>query len=224
MSLNWPYTDKALLPETAPIFPLSGVLLLPRGELPLNIFEPRYIAMIDAALAADRIIGMIQPLPNQSETDGKPLKLFPVGCAGRISRFSESGDGRYLVTLTGVCRFRLLEEEAVSTPFRQCRVDYDAYLTDLEAGRGESEVNRVGMIDMLRKFAEFTEFEIDWGSIHAAPSETLVNALAMMSPFGAHEKQTLLETMDLKSRAELLIALAELDLAQQQSTSRSPFH
>ncbi len=224
MSLNSPYTDPHQLPESAPIFPLSRALLLPRGELPLNIFEPRYIAMIDSALASHRVIGMIQPLPGEADDEARPPKLFPVGCAGRITRFSETGDGRYLITLTGVCRFRVLEEELTLAPFRKCRVAYSEFLTDLEAGAGERDVNRVGMIDMLRRFADVSKLEVDWASINAAPTETLVNALAMMSPFGANEKQTLLEAADLRSRAELLIAFAELDLAQQQGVDRPQFH
>ncbi len=224
MSVNSPYTDPHQLPDTAPIFPLSCALLLPRGELPLNIFEPRYLAMVDAALAADRIIGMIQPLPGEADDESRPSKLFPIGCAGRITRFSETGDGRYLITLTGVCRFRVVEEQPSLAPFRRCRVSYGEFMSDLDAGAGERAVNRVGMIDMLRRFADASKLEVDWASIHAAPTETLVNALAMMSPFGANEKQALLEAPDLKSRADLLIAFAEFDLAQQQGSDRSQFH
>lgn len=212
MSVNRPYTDVGQLPRIVPIFPLSGALLLPRGELPLNIFEPRYVAMLDDAIASNRVIGMIQPLPGD-ETDEKP-ELFQVGCAGRLTRFAETGDGRYLITLTGVSRFRTAEEASTDTAYRKFKVDYDEYRADLLPGAGESAVDRDSMIAMLRNFAECSKLEVDWASIDAAPTETLVNALAMMCPFGANEKQALIEAIDLKTRAETLIALAKLDLAQ----------
>ncbi len=214
MSLNKPYRSIEELPATLPLFPLSGALLLPRGELPLNIFELRYVAMVDDAIKGDRLIGMIQPLMADEETQGPPA-LFRVGCAGRLTRFAETGDGRYVVTLTGVARFSCGEQElAVTTPYRQAHVRYDDFAADLEAGAGESAVDRESMVAMLRNFAECSKLEVDWASIDAAPTETLVNALAMMSPFGANEKQALIEAKDLKARAETLVALAKLDLAQ----------
>ena len=164
--------------------------------------------MIDRAIAGDRIIGMIQPLEGSEDLETNS-QLYPTGCVGKITRFSETGDGRYLVTLTGVSRFRVAEELEVDTPYRQCRVNYDEFHFDLQAGLGENDVDRGGMIRMLREFAEYSKLEVDWASIDAAPSEALVNALAMMSPFGPNEKQALLEATDLKSRAEMLIALAE---------------
>jgi Lon protease-like protein len=214
MSFNWPYHDASELPNVVPVFPLSRALLLPRGELPLNIYEPRYITMVDHAVASERIIGMVQPVVGQSEDASTP-QLYSTGCIGRITRFSETGDGRYLISLTGVSRFRVEEELEVLTPYRQCRVSYDEFPFDLQAGSGEKEVDRIGMIRMLREFAECSKLEVDWPSIDAAPTEALVNALAMMSPFGPNEKQALLEAADLKSRAEILIALAELDMGQQ---------
>jgi Lon protease-like protein len=214
MTLNQPYRDATQLPKVVPVFPLARALLLPRGELPLNIFEPRYVAMIDNAIATKRIIGMIQPLQESDEDDASP-QLYPTGCVGKITRFSETGDGRYLVTLTGVSRFRVKEELVVETPYRQCRVSYDEFQFDLQPGLGESDVDREGMIRMLREFAEYSKIEVDWASIDAAPTETLVNALAMMSPFGPSEKQALLETASLKSRADILIALAERDIGGQ---------
>lgn len=222
MNVNRPYKDANALPNIVPVFPLSRALLLPRGELPLNIFEPRYISMIDDAIASGRMIGMIQPLPGQDEKGASPL-LYKIGCAGRITRFSETGDGRYLISLTGVARFRIEEEVESERAYRKCRVNYDEFESDLEAGAGEDEVDRSGMIRMLREFAEGSKLEVDWTSIDAAPNEALVNALAMMSPFGANEKQALLEAVDLKSRAEILIALAELDLAQ-NSNDPPQFH
>lgn len=213
MSINSPYVDIDQLPETLPLFPLPGALLLPRGELPLNIFEPRYVAMFDDAISGSRLIGIIQPAQSDEPLANSPA-LFRVGCAGRITRFSETGDGRYLITLTGVARFRLQEELPVQTPYRQSIVSYDDFANDLEAGAGEKEVDRDSMVAMLRNFAECSKLEVDWASIDAAPTETLVNALAMMSPFGPNDKQALIEAIDLKTRAETLIALAKLDMAQ----------
>lgn len=213
MSLNRPYDDIDELPEVLPLFPLSGAVLLPRGELPLNIFEPRYMDMVDDAIAGSRLIGMIQPLPSDESLAEAP-QLYDIGCAGRITRFSETGDDRYLITLTGVARFRVIEEPTVDTPYRQCRARYDEFADDLKPGAGESAVDRESMVSMLRNFAECSKLEVDWASIDAAPTETLVNALSMMCPFGANEKQALIEAIDLKTRAETLIALAKLDLAQ----------
>ena len=215
MSLNRPYTELSELPEILPLFPLAGAVLLPRGELPLNIFEPRYVAMIDDAVAGNRLVGIIQPLPGGNGSTAPP-ELFQIGCAGRLTRFAETGDGRYLITLTGVARFRILEEMTADTPYRQFRVSYDGFQADLRPGAGENAVDRESMVSMLRNFAEYSKLEVDWASIDAAPTETLVNALAMMSPFGANEKQALVEAIDLKPRAETLVALAKLDMAQRE--------
>jgi len=214
MSMNRPYLSTDELPQTLRLFPLAGALLLPRGELPLNIFEPRYLAMIDATLASDRLVGMVQPALRPSSDSKTPL--CEIGCAGRLTRLAETGDGRYLITLCGVGRFRILAEIDNDEPFRSAKVDFTCFARDLEAGAGESAVNRTRMIEMLRSFASSSRLEVDWTSIDAAPTETLVNALAMMSPFGAREKQSLLEAEDLKTRAEILIALAQFDIAQAQ--------
>jgi Lon protease-like protein len=216
MSINRPYLSIDELPTTVRLFPLSGALLLPRGDLPLNIFEPRYIAMFDAALASDRLIGMIQPAVGGGATDA----LCDIGCAGRVTRFSETGDGRYLVTLSGVSRFRLLGEVDRGEPFRVAEVDFMPFAMDLTVGAGEEDVDRPLLVDMLRQFALASKLEVDWASIDAAPTETLVNALSMMSPFGAREKQSLLEASNLKTRAEILIGFAQFDIAQ---TSTSPY-
>ncbi len=209
MCMNKQYVSIDQLPATLRIFPLTGALLLPRGDLPLNIFEPRYLAMVDSAIASDRLIGMVQPLPSAG-----PSGLYQIGCAGRLTHFSETGDGRYLITLTGVCRFKIIEERSDGAPFRSCAVVYDAFSHDLEPGAGEDAVDRARMTEMLRKFADASRLEVDWASIDAAPTEALVNALAMMCPFGSQEKQSLLEAVDLKTRAEALICLAQFDLAQ----------
>jgi Lon protease-like protein len=194
-----------------PVFPLSGALLLPRGQMPLNVFEPRYIAMIDDALKTDRVIGMIQPDP---EDGGAPVpKLYGVGCAGRITQFAETGDGRYLITLVGIARFRVEDELATTTPYRQCRVVYEPFTADFLARAGEDEVDRPGVLRALGEFVAANDLKIDWRGIEQAPNEALVNALCMMSPFGPREKQALLEAPDLKARAEALIALTAIELA-----------
>jgi Lon protease-like protein len=213
MSLNRPYTETSHLPAVVPVFPLAGALLLPRGELPLNIFEPRYVAMVDDSIASDRIIGMIQPLPCEDAANSAP-PLYRIGCIGRLTRLSETGEGGYIICLTGISRFRIEEELATRTAYRKCRIGFDGFQRDLHPGAGENEVDRESMVSMLRTFAECSKLEVDWASIDAAPTETLVNALSMMCPFGANEKQALIEAVDLKARAETLVALAKLDLAQ----------
>jgi uncharacterized protein len=198
-------------PETIPVFPLPGALLLPRGQMPLNIFEPRYLAMIEDALRSDRMIGMIQPDTEAGGGEAAP-KLFRIGCAGRITQFAETGDGRYLVTLTGVARFRVAEELSTTTPYRRVKADFTPFENDFVARFGEDAVDREGVIAALRQFVEAMEIEIDWRGVEQAPNEALVNALCMMSPFGLREKQALLEAQDLQSRAAALIALTEIEI------------
>ncbi len=217
MVMNNPYSGPDEVPNVIAVFPLTGALLLPRGELPLNIFEPRYLAMIDDAMKSHRIIGMIQPEDRTSNRD-VPV-LLPVGCAGRITQLAESGDGRYLLTLTGIARFRIAEEIAATTPYRQCRIDFSDFLSDFTPRVGENAVDRDSVIRTLRDFAEANQLEIDWTSIHEAPNEALVNALAMMSPYGPKEKQALLEAPDLKARAEVLVAITEIELARGKNAS-----
>ena len=212
-------TSAADMPSVLPLFPLSGALLLPRGQLPLNIFEPRYLSMIDDALKGHRMIGMIQPDPQGAERPVPPL--FKVGCAGRITQFAESGDGRYIVSLTGVARFALGEEVEAITPYRQSRIDCSAFATDFQPRAGEERVDRDGVLKALRDFAEENNLQIDWDSIHQAPNEALVNALSMMGPFGPREKQALLEAEDLKNRAEVLVAITEIELARGKGASTS---
>lgn len=202
------------LPETIPVFPLADALLLPRGQMPLNIFEPRYMQMIDDALASDRVIGMIQPESDGAE-DGEP-ELQSVGCAGRITSFSETNDGRYLITLTGIARFRWLEEVRTRKPYRSYRVTSEPFATDF-AIRGESDVDRDTLIDAFRAYLEANDLEADWDSVERASNESLVNAIAMIGPYGPAEKQALLEAPDLKTRAETLIALTEISLARESS-------
>ena len=201
------------MPQVMPLFPLSGALLLPRGQLPLNIFEPRYLAMIDDALKGHRLVGMIQPDPQAGPAREVP-ELFKVGCAGRITQFAESGDGRYIVTLTGVSRFAIVEEVAAMTPYRQAKADFSPFEVDFSPRSGEAAVDRDGVLRTLRDFAKANELQIDWESINGAPNEALVNALSMMSPFGPREKQALLEAADLKGRADVLVAITEVELAR----------
>ncbi|HRE19665.1 MAG TPA: LON peptidase substrate-binding domain-containing protein [Rhabdaerophilum sp.] len=214
MPSNMHYSRISDLPGTLALFPLPGALLLPRGQMPLNIFEPRYMAMVDAALAGSRLIGMIQPDPAHSKDIALP-PLYSVGCAGRITQLAETGDGRYLIQLTGVARFRLVEEIPAATLFRQARVDFGPFAGDLEARSGEEQVNREAVLAALRAFSEAHAIEIDWKSIDEAANEALVNALSMMAPFGVAEKQALLAAADLKARADMLVALTEMELARE---------
>jgi Lon protease-like protein len=213
MGMNAVYRGPGDCPKVIPVFPLPGALLLPRGQMPLNIFEPRYLAMVDDALRSDRIIGMIQPDADEGGSAQIP-RLYQVGCAGRITQLAETGDGRYLITLVGISRFRVEEELSRTTLYRQCRVDFEPYEVDFTARAGENEVDRPGVVKALRDFVESADVRVDWQGIEAAPNEALVNALCMMSPFGVREKQALLEAPDLKKRAEVLIALTEIELAR----------
>ena len=215
MPMNTTYRGPEALPDVIPVFPLPGALLLPRGQMPLNIFEPRYLAMIDDAFrSGTRLIGMIQPDPAHPGQDQSKPNLFRVGCVGRINQLAESGDGRYLIQLTGVARFRVEEELAVSTPYRQCRVTYQPFVDDFIARKGEDEVDRKAVLRALADFLKANNLKADWGGIENAPNEALVNALAMMSPYGPAEKQALLEASDLKTRAEILVAVTEIELAK----------
>jgi hypothetical protein len=205
-----------------PVFPLPGALLLPRGQMPLNIFEPRYLAMIDDALrSGHRLIGMIQPDPVHGAADQNKPTLFDVGCVGRISQFAESGDGRYLIQLTGIARFRIEEELVADTPYRQCQVTYQPFVDDFTARKGEEAVDRPALLKALSSFLKANNLKADWEGIENAPNEALVNALAMMSPYGAPEKQAMLEAADLKTRAEILVAVTEIELAK-SNTGETP--
>lgn len=213
MGMNAVYSGPEDCPAVIPLFPLAGALLLPRGQMPLNIFEPRYLSMIDDALRTHRVIGMIQPETENGRQSQVP-PLLQVGCVGRITQFAETGDDRYVITLTGVSRFRLEEELSVTTPYRQGRVGYGDFVVDFEARAGEGEVDRAGLLKALRSFAKANELKIDWKGVNEAPNEALVNALSMMCPFGPREKQALLEAPSLKSRAEVLVAITEIELAR----------
>ena len=214
MPMNAEYRGPIDLPHTIPVFPLPGALLLPRGQMPLNIYEPRYLAMIDDALRdGHRLIGMIQPDPGHSGPANKP-PLYQVGCVGRITQLAESGDGRYLLELTGVARFRIEEELHANTAYRQCRVTFAPFAADFIARKGEEAVDRKALLEALKDFMKANDLKADWHDIDKAPNEALVNALSMMSPYGPAEKQALLEAPDLKTRAELLVAITEIELAK----------
>ena len=222
MPMNAAYRSPSDLADVIPVFPLPGALLLPRGQMPLNIFESRYMAMVDDALrASHRLIGMIQPDPAHPGPEHKP-NLFKVGCVGRITQIAETGDGRYLLQLTGVVRFRIDEELDVATPYRQCRVTYAPFTDDFTARKGEDEVDRESLLRALSDFLKANDLKADWEGIENAPNEALVNALAMMSPYGVAEKQALLEAPDLKTRAEILVAATEIELAKSSSGGETP--
>ena len=209
---NAHYRTLSDLPELVPVFPLSAALLLPGGRMPLNIFEPRYLQMVDDALSGTRLVGMIQPqLQGRMRPDGEP-ELCQVGCLGRLSSFAETGDGRYLVALQGVCRFRVAEEPTVRTPYRQCRIM--PFAADLTDEQGAADVDRVGLLRTFRAYLDAHEMQADWDSVSRAENSTLVNALSMMAPYGPAEKQALLEAADLKARADTLIAITEMALAR----------
>jgi Lon protease-like protein len=212
--MNAIYRGPSDMPAVIPVFPLSGALLLPRGHMPLNIFEPRYLEMVDDALRdGHRMIGMIQPDAARMGSQDRP-NLYKVGCVGRITQFAESGDGRYLLQLTGIARFRVEEELKAITAYRQCQVTFAPFVDDFTARKGETEVNREAVLGALTEFLKARHLQADWSGIEKAPNEALVNALAMMAPFGAAEKQAMLEAPDLKTRAEILVAATEIELAK----------
>jgi Lon protease-like protein len=222
MPMNAVYRGPAEMPETIPVFPLPGALLLPRGQMPLNIFEPRYLAMVDDSLRdGHRLIGMIQPDTGHPGPEDKP-KLYRVGCVGRITQFAETGDGRYLIQLTGVARFRVEEELTVQTAYRQCRVTYAPFADDFIARKGEEAVDRKALLGAVDAFLKANNLKGDWQGIENAPSEALVNALAMMSAYGPAEKQAMLEAPNLKTRAEILIVVTEIELAKRSTEEEPP--
>jgi uncharacterized protein len=223
MPINTVYRGPDDLPDVLPVFPLPGALLLPRGQMPLNIFEPRYLAMVDEALrSGHRLIGMIQPDPSHPTPDQSKPHLFQIGCVGRMTQFAESGDGRYLIQLTGIARFRIADELAANTPYRQCKVTYQPFANDFIARKGEDEVDRKALLRTLSAFLKANNLKADWEGIENAPNEALVNALAMMSPYAIAEKQAMLEAPDLKTRAEILIAVTEIELAKSKTPGETP--
>ena len=224
------YESPRDIPAIIPVFPIEEVLLLPRTQMPLNIFEDRYLALIDHALRTDRIIGMIQPMPKtdglmdgihdgheekEESDDTGPSSLQQVGCLGRIAAYGETGDGRVLVTLAGLCRFKLVRELPTDQPFRMAEIDCEDFAEDLIEGFGETEVDREALLEIFRAFLDANNMEADWDSVAKSSNEVLVNSLAMMSPYSIVEKQALLEAQSLALRAETLIAITEMHLASE---------
>lgn len=207
-------SSPADLPKSVPIFPLAGALLLPFSHRPLNIFEPRYVEMVDAALRGDRLIGLIQPEDTSEESPKGRSPLQAIGCLGRITHFEESGEGRYFIILEGVTRFRLAHELTVMTPYRQAIVAADDFATDFTRNFGEEGVNRDRFIKMMRDYAEFASIELNFEEIEQTGTADLVNFCCMVSPYGAAEKQVLLEASTLEQRAETLIAMTEYEMAR----------
>jgi hypothetical protein len=198
------------LPREVPIFPLTGVLLLPHGRLPLNIFEPRYLNMTRAALAApDRIIGMIQP---SSGTDVGEPPVFPVGCAGRITQFGETDDGRYLITLRGICRFAILEELSILDGYRRVIPDFAKFRHDL-TDEGDVDIDRERMVAALKRYLGQQGVDANWDALGKMRPARLVTTLAMTCPFAPSEKQALLEAETAANRAKILLALLEMGAA-----------
>ncbi|MBI1391403.1 MAG: hypothetical protein GC152_01555 [Alphaproteobacteria bacterium] len=194
-------------PDVLPLFPLAGALLLPGGQLPLNIFEPRYLRMVDDALAGGRTIGMIQP--RAGGDDGSP-PLYSVGCAGRLTGFNETDDGRYLISLSGIRRFRLVAEVNAETPYRMAKVDYAEFGSDSGVDPTAEFIDRSRLEDAMRNYLYAEGLKTDWEAVGEAPSQALVVSLAMGCPFAPNEKQALLEAPDAASRADCLIALMEM--------------
>jgi Lon protease-like protein len=199
---------KQTLPAVLPIFPLTGVLLLPRGELPLNIFEPRYLAMTRDAMAGDRLIGMVQPQdPNESPAGNPPV--YATGCAGLVTEFSETQDGRLLITLAGLSRFRIAEELPLLSGYRRVVPDWTLYAADL-AGEEEADFDRQRLLQSLRTYFGRNRISANWEALAVVRGERLVASLAMVCPFAPSEKQALLEAADLGARARLLTTIVEM--------------
>jgi Lon protease-like protein len=201
------------LPTEFAVFPLAGALLLPHGRLPLNIFEPRYLAMIEDSLGTGRMFGMIQPDPHRPESESGP-GLYRVGCLGRLSSFSETDDGRYLVTLTGIARFVVGAELAMGRGYRRVRGDFSPYLADLEPMGGPIGVEREALMTALRGYFARRNFEANWEAVRRMQDDALVTTLSMICPFEQAEKQALLEAATDGDRAATLLALLQMGAAE----------
>lgn len=213
----------AALPAILPVFPLAGALLLPRGRLPLNIFEPRYLNMVTDALGRERIIGMIQPSETIEHPAPEEATIYQVGCVGRITAFSETEDGRFLITLTGVVRFRIAEELSGLHGYRRVRADYGAYREDLDEDTSRLE-DRAALHALVRRYFTQRDIDVDWKAVEAATDETLVTSLAMMCPFDPGEKQALLEASGTANRGDVLTTLMEMALREGDGSDSSRRH
>lgn len=219
------YKRPADLPPRIAVFPLRGAILLPRATLPLNIFEPRYLAMIDDAMSTSRVVGIVQPAgrdeTNDESPDDKSVGLRKIGCVGRITSYQELDDGRLIVTLTGIARFEIIDEANTAKPYRTVSANYDRFAQDFSEGLGEDLVDRANLLRVLRSYLETNRLKADWNAVTRASSEFLINVLSVMCPYGPEEKQALLEAADLKTRADVLVALAEMDLASGGDTGNT---
>ena len=202
------------LPEIVPIFPLTGVLLLPRGKLPLNVFEPRYLAMTEDALSGNRMIGIIQPSDPLSRASVPPV--YPIGCAGRSTSFSETDDGRYLITLTGVCRFETVRELPIVRGYRRVDVSWERFAADLEES-GPALFDRARLVEGLKTYFKIQGISANWDAIDSTPDERLVTSLAMICPFEPSEKQALLECGSLSERASMMVAIIEMSVLDKRN-------
>jgi len=210
------YRSPSDLPARIPVFPLLGAIALPRTTLPLNVFEPRYLAMVDDVLRGERIIGVIQPTGDGGTTGSPASRTAPlqaVGCAARLSAFQEQSDGRLLITLTGICRFDVIGDVETDAPYRVLDVSYDRFARDLVAAIGADDVPRTELLAVLQRYLNARNLKPDWEAIEQSENEDLVNGLAIAGPFAPPEKQALLEAATLADRAAALIALAEMELA-----------
>ena len=222
MGITDRYRNAADMPRELAMFPLRGAILLPRASLTLNVFEPRYLALVDHVLAGNRLIGVVQPAPEAGDAESPKGRTFPlrsVGCAGRLFSFTENDDGRVVIALAGVARFTIGGDIAGDTPFRICEVDCLPFAEDFITGCGEEEVDRPRLLAALKNYLTASNLNADWDRINGASSERLVNTLSILSPYGPEEKQALLEAPDLRSRAEALVALAEMELATRDDGS-----
>ncbi|GHF07074.1 ATP-dependent protease [Aliiroseovarius zhejiangensis] len=198
------------LPDFLPLFPLPGALLLPRGRLPLHVFEPRYLAMVDDALKTpERLIGMIQPM---GDSDQDATRLHAIGCAGRITSFTETEDGRYMLTLTGISRFRLGAVQEGFTPYLRTEADWRGFDRDLGQPEHDPGLDREAFFKLLERYFELEELQTDWDSLQTAEDELMINALSMLCPFDPEDKQALLEAPYLSTRRETLVTLMEFTL------------
>lgn len=198
------------LPDTIPVFPLTGALLLPRSRLPLHIFEPRYLAMIeDCMKTRARLIGMIQPCEGP---DGNRKRLHAIGCAGRLTAFSETEDGRYMITLSGVSRYRIKREVEGFTPYRRAEVDWAGFERDLDGPERDAGFDRGAFLDLLKRYFAAQDLSTDWSSLREAGDELLINSLSMLCPLSGEDKQALLEAPSLGTRRETLTTLMEFAL------------
>lgn len=203
------YVKTTDLPQVIPVFPLLGAMLLPRGVMPLNIFEPRYLNMFDDALSGDRLIGMIQPTGG----DRARPDLARIGCIGRITSFAETPDGRYLVSLTGICRFLIDRELQSQTAYRQVKVSYEPFGHDLKSESEDCGFERERFLSALKTYMKRRQLDVDWTAASMAPLESLTNSLSMALPFEPAEKQALLEAITVEDRLLALMSLLELDTA-----------